>query len=56
MTDVEGDKTQNFGAEATSGASGKSVGIAGSLAFSILDSESIAVIKSGANVTITGWW
>ena len=54
MTDVDGDKTQNFGAEATSGASGKSVGIAGSLAFSILDSESSAVIRSGANVTITG--
>ena len=54
MTDVDGDKKQEFGAEATSGASGKSVGIAGSLALGILDAESSAVIKSGAHVTITG--
>ena len=45
MTDVKGDKTQNFGAEATSGASGKAVGIAGSLAVSILDARSTAVIE-----------
>ncbi|MCP3953951.1 MAG: hypothetical protein GY697_17300, partial [Desulfobacterales bacterium] len=37
MTDVDGDTTQNFSAEATSGASGKSVAIAGSLALNIMD-------------------
>jgi hypothetical protein len=54
MTDVDGDKKQVFGAEATSGASGKSVGIAGSLAISILDAQSRAAIGSGAQVTLTG--
>ena len=54
MTDVKGDKTQNFGAEATSGASGSNVAIAGSLAFNIMDSQSTALVKSGAQVVLTG--
>ena len=45
MTDVKGDKKQKFGAEATAGASGKSVGIAGSLALSILDAQSTAEVR-----------
>ena len=54
MTDVKGDTTQTFGADATAGASGKKIGIAGAVAFSILDAESLAVVKSGTTVTLTG--
>ena len=52
MTDVKGDKTQTFSAEATSGASGKNVAIAGSLAINLMDAQSIASVKSGADVTL----
>ena len=53
-TDVKGDTTGTIGAEAISGASGGKVGIAGSLALNISDSRNEALIKSGAEVTLTG--
>ena len=53
MTDVKRrQRHQNFGAEAVSGASGKAVGIAGSLAVSVLDARSTAVIEGGSTVTL----
>ncbi|MBV1747412.1 MAG: DUF4347 domain-containing protein, partial [Desulfomicrobium sp.] len=41
-------------AEAISGASGGSVGVAGALALNIVDAQSVAAVKSGADVAITG--
>ena len=54
MTDVGGDASHAFGASATSGASGGSVGVAGSFALNVADSRGIAQIKNGATVTLNG--
>src|SRR6185312_2744490 len=43
-----------FSTTATSGAGASKVGVAGSLALNLIDSESSARIAGGANVTITG--
>ncbi|NRB17225.1 MAG: leukotoxin LktA family filamentous adhesin [Rhodobacteraceae bacterium] len=46
--------TDVFLASATSGAGGSKIGIAGSLALNLIDTQSIAQIRSGATVAITG--
>ncbi len=43
-----------FGASATSGAGASDVGLAGSLAVNVINSDSSAVVAGGANVTING--
>src|SRR5205814_728003 len=51
VTDVDGDTTNTFDAEATSGASGGKIGVAGSVAINAITSNtSEAVIQSGAVV------
>ncbi|MDP2375510.1 hypothetical protein, partial [Reyranella sp.] len=54
MTDVDGDTSHAFGASATSGASGGSIGVAGSFALNVADSRGTAQIKDGATVTLSG--
>ncbi|HLX80288.1 MAG TPA: leukotoxin LktA family filamentous adhesin, partial [Burkholderiales bacterium] len=54
MTSVSGDTTNTLDAEATSGAGGSKVGLAGSLALNIADTSSDALVKSGANVDAGG--
>lgn len=54
MTDVSGDTTNTFSAQATSGAAGEKVGIAGSLALNIIDASSTAQIAEGAVVDADG--
>ena len=46
--------TDVFLASATSGAGGSKIGLAGSLALNLIDTQSIAQISSGATVAITG--
>src|SRR5207253_2689849 len=50
QTNVSGDTTNRFGAEATSGAGGGSVGVAGSFALNIVNIETTGGIRSGATV------
>ncbi len=54
MTDVSGDTTQTFKAEATSGAGATDTGVAGSLAINIVNNTSEAIIESGTSVTVNG--
>ena len=54
VTQVENNPKPTTNAEALSGASGKELGLAGSLAINLSGSTSSALIKSGANVIVTG--
>ena len=54
MTDVGGDTTNTFGADAKAGAGGGKVGIAGALALNLIDVSSTAEIHSGAAVNAGG--
>ena len=49
MKDVGGDTVHTFGAEASSGAGGTSVGVAGSFALNLVDNTSEAVIAGGSD-------
>ncbi|RJR48541.1 MAG: calcium-binding protein, partial [Desulfobacteraceae bacterium] len=46
--------THTFGADATAGAGNADIGIAGSVAINIVDLDTIASVKPGAQVTLTG--
>ena len=48
MTDVGGDTVHTFSSEASAGAGGEKVGIAGALALNIIDVQSLAEIHDGA--------
>jgi filamentous hemagglutinin family protein len=54
MTDVSGDETSTFRAEATSGAGSAKIGVAGSLALNVIDHRSTAIIATGADVDAAG--
>ena len=54
MTDVAGDTTNTFDAQAQSGAGGSKVGIAASLALNVIDTSGKALIKSGASIDAGG--
>jgi hypothetical protein len=47
-------RTDDFLAKASSGAGGSKVGIAGSVALNLLDTQSVARVSGGATVTVTG--
>ncbi|HTZ06018.1 MAG TPA: hypothetical protein VMB53_09700, partial [Gaiellaceae bacterium] len=53
-TNVAGDTTSRFGAEATSGAGGGSIGVAGSVALNFVNVDTTGAIRSGATVDAGG--
>ncbi len=52
--DPAGGRADLYGASATSGAGGSNVGVAGSLAVDLIDSEAIAQVTSGTVVPLSG--
>src|SRR5690606_32157643 len=54
MTDVGGDTTHTFAAEAKAGAGGGKVGIAGALALNLIDVGATAEIRTGARIDAGG--
>ena len=51
---TKGARSDNYVITATSGAGASNVGIAGSLALNLIDTESLATIATGATVAVTG--